>query len=290
MVYLNPRPAKTEISNFYLNAYYSYQPLEAHKNTSTFAHFVRICAPGYRQSLPFHKRVFSKLIYNLFKGKVVHPPFQQHGKILDIGCGSGLFVKEMEEFGWDSYGVEIDKSAVEYARKTGLKVFCGELTDAHYPEQFFDVVAIRHVIEHVHSPKEVMNEIYRIMKNEGTLILVTPNIDSYEAKIFGRYWTALEVPRHLFFFSLKTIKRLFETTSFEIEKVDWISFLPIMLRGSLRNVRQEGHKSMGSTISDFLKWSFVQSLSYLFSEDKPGHFGAIITIYARKKGIKLTIK
>jgi hypothetical protein len=81
MVYLNPRPAKTEISNFYLNAYYSYQPLEAHKNTSTFAHFVRICAPGYRQSLPFHKRVFSKLIYNLFKGKVVHPPFQQHGKI-----------------------------------------------------------------------------------------------------------------------------------------------------------------------------------------------------------------
>lgn len=290
LVYLNPRPTKTEISIFYSNDYYSYQPVEAHRLTSKFAHFVRISAPGYRQNTPLHKRVISKLIYNLFKGKVVHPPFQPNGKILDIGCGSGLFLKEMDELGWDSYGVEIDESAVEYARKTGLKVFCGELADAHYPELYFDVVAIRHVIEHVHSPKGVMNEIYRIMKNEGTLILITPNIDCYEAKIFGRCWTALEVPRHLFFFSLETIKRLLQTTGFEIEKVDWISFLPIMLRGSLRNMRQVGHKSMNSTISAFLKWSFAQSVSYLFSKNRPGHFGAIINIYAHKKDIKLPLE
>jgi 2-polyprenyl-3-methyl-5-hydroxy-6-metoxy-1,4-benzoquinol methylase len=232
----------------------------------------------------------SRLIYTLFAGKVVHPPFQPNGKILDIGCGSGLFLKEMNELGWDSYGVEIDESAVEYAKKTGLKVFCGELTDVHYPELYFDVVAMRHVIEHVHSPKEVMNEIYRIMKNEGTLILATPNIDCYEAKIFERYWTNLDVPRHLFFFSLETIKRLLKTTGFEVEKVDWISFLPIMLRGSLRNMRQVGHKSMSSTISAFLKWSLAQSVLYLFSKDRSGHFGAFINIYARKKGVTLPLE
>jgi 2-polyprenyl-3-methyl-5-hydroxy-6-metoxy-1,4-benzoquinol methylase len=279
LMYLDPRPTKDEIGSFYPKNYYSYQAGEPAGFSNKLARIARLGAPGYK-----NQKTASKLIYKIFHGRIVTFPFQQDGKLLDIGCGSGVFIKELNSLGWDSYGTEIDKVAVESAKKAGLKVFCGELADALFPENFFDVVTIKHVIEHVHSPKAVLSEINRIMKTNGTLVITTPNFACYETHVFGRFWSSFDVPRHIYFFSFETLQRLLKSNGFEIEKVDWLNYtITNSLRHSLRDMRVIGHKSRGAILSAFFKWTIIQGVLYLFSRKKGERFGSVINVYAKKR-------
>ena len=289
MIYLNPRPSKKEIGDYYPSkTYYSYQPIERRGLRDKIASLTRKSAPGYSQNLPIYKRLLMKSFFKLFSSRVVIVPFKNNGKILDIGCGSGVFLKEMNDLGWDSYGVDIDKLATEYANSIGLKVFWGEISDAHYPAEFFDVVTIKSTIEHLHNPFVVLNEVNRILKKDGVLILATPNIDCYEAKIFGRFWSHLSVPQHLYFFSLDTLTDALQKSGFSVQKVDMLVldmyiFPQYHLINSLGNMRSVGNKSWSTLSSALLKWLLIQSVLCLFSKNRGKRFGSVMNIYAAKK-------
>ena len=83
---------------------------------------------------------------------------------------------------------------------------------------FFDVVTLWNVFEHLLDPRESLREIHRILKGNGLLIMNTPNLDSFDAKLFGRYWIGFELPRHLYIFSENTLTRLLADTGFRMVK------------------------------------------------------------------------
>lgn len=190
-------------------------------------------------------------------------PFKTNGKLLDIGCGDGKELLRQKENGWDTYGVEINDLAANYVRKHyGLNVFTGIVEDAEFDDEFFDVIILNNVLEHMSDPKTTLNEIHRILKNDGTLIISIPNADSFEAKKFKKYWTGWDLPRHLYHFTPKTIKSLLITTGFQISEIKFDNNPNIML-SSLKYVFED-HK-INPMLGLGLSYPFANLLSIILA-------------------------
>lgn len=130
------------------------------------------------------------------------------GRLLEIGFGDARRLMAFRDRGWDVEGQEIDNLAVEKARASGIKAHQGALHDIALESNSFDVVVGSHVIEHVYDPLAMLRECLRLLKPGGRLVMITPNVDGYGHRVFGRDWRGLEVPRHLHLFSQGTIERL----------------------------------------------------------------------------------
>jgi 2-polyprenyl-3-methyl-5-hydroxy-6-metoxy-1,4-benzoquinol methylase len=126
-------------------------------------------------------------------------------RLLDVGCGSGDFLRVMRERGWDVLGVEPDPKAADGARRTGLDVRDGMLADAAFDDDMFDAIVLSHVIEHVHDPIALLQECARVLRPGGTLVVLTPNLHSVGHRRFGADWRGLEPPRHLHVFSVESL-------------------------------------------------------------------------------------
>jgi 2-polyprenyl-3-methyl-5-hydroxy-6-metoxy-1,4-benzoquinol methylase len=121
--------------------------------------------------------------------------------LLDVGCGDGGFMRRVERLGWRAVGLELDPKACAVASARKLNVTRGAVPDTGLPAQSFDVITLHHVIEHVHDPRAVLHELFRLAKPNGRIILTTPNRRSFGADLFGRSWRGLEPPRHLVLFT-----------------------------------------------------------------------------------------
>lgn len=146
------------------------------------------------------------------------------GRFLDVGCGLGFFMDSIRKHaGWEVYGVEFAEAAVAFAReKMGLDVRQGELPDAHFPENFFDYIQIRNVLEHVTDPVGLLKECRRILKPGGTFHLFVPNglIDSLDLINYSRSEgrAGFSKSGHIFFFPKRALLRMFEEAGFEVER------------------------------------------------------------------------
>jgi len=143
------------------------------------------------------------------------------GRLLDVGCATGDLLVAMDSFGWEVYGVEPSAAAAERAnRRLGHHqrppVTIGALEDAGYPDDFFDVVTLWHVIEHLPHPLATMREVRRVLKPGGICVIQTPCRGSLESLLFGRYWSGLDCPRHFWIFSHLTLQALVEQAGLPI--------------------------------------------------------------------------
>ena len=138
------------------------------------------------------------------------------GAILDIGCSSGGFLSTMKGPSWDLYGIEMEEWTAERARtNSGAKVFVGDAVEAPFLPASFDVITAFDVLEHVYSPGQFLTKVIEWLKPGGIFYAMLPNIDSWEAKLFGSYWYGLELPRHLSHFSPRSLRYLMTTLGFE---------------------------------------------------------------------------
>ena len=137
--------------------------------------------------------------------------FKGGGKMLDVGCGPGLFLAEAKAQGWRVQGVDLSAWAKKTAgERFGIDVFQGTLAEAHFPEKSFDAVIMNDFIEHLEDPKAALREVRRILKNDGVLYISTPDIESAMSRALGAKWWGIN-KYHLFYFSSKTLeKMLFE--------------------------------------------------------------------------------
>ncbi|MBI4432245.1 MAG: methyltransferase domain-containing protein [Candidatus Omnitrophica bacterium] len=141
--------------------------------------------------------------------------YKRGGRILDIGCGPGFFLDEAKKKGWDVAGVDLSAWAKSYNRDNfGIEVFQGSLEEAHFPDRSFDVVVMMDVIEHLDDPKAILTEIRRILKNDGVLYVSTPDIQSVLSRLLRAKWWGIN-KYHLFYFSRKTLERLFQVVGFK---------------------------------------------------------------------------
>lgn len=102
-----------------------------------------------------------------------------HGRLLDVGCGLGVFMAAAQARGFAVEGTEVSNYAAEYVRgKLGVPVFLGDLGQAGYPTESFDVVTLWDVLEHVQRPSALLHTVYRITKAEGWLVVRAPSEDT----------------------------------------------------------------------------------------------------------------
>ncbi|MCL2008104.1 MAG: class I SAM-dependent methyltransferase [Treponema sp.] len=151
----------------------------------------------------------------------VEEDFKKSGtmRILDIGCATGALLASFRERGWECTGVEISGPQAEYTRqKKKLDIRSLPLEENNFPSASFEVITASHVIEHLNDPASFFKEVYRILVQGGTFIVITPNIAGFQAKLFGRKWRSA-IFDHLYLFSVKTLSAFLREAGFTIEKI-----------------------------------------------------------------------
>lgn len=127
---------------------------------------------------------------------------------LDYGCGTGSFIHYLQNKGWSVTGVEPDDKARSIAieRNRGIHIYPS--LDHLEKGVSFSSISLFHVLEHVHQLRETMHKIISLLDDNGTLILALPNYNSLDSQYYKGYWAGLDVPRHLYHFSQKSIVQL----------------------------------------------------------------------------------
>lgn len=169
------------------------------------------------------KRSLFEKLYHTVKQKALRDKIKlvqefqpKKGKLLDIGSGTGDFLVMAEKNGWDIIGLEPSSKAKAIAESKGVK-FLEALSNM--PDQSADAITMWHVLEHVPDVEAQIEQLKRILKPEGVLIVAVPNFKSYDAQHYGKYWAAYDVPRHLWHFSKTSIKLLFGKQDMELVKI-----------------------------------------------------------------------
>ena len=206
-LYQVPIPTPEKIADFYPDVYKVYDEEVNLKPRGPLERAILNIHYGYHH-LP--ASILLKLIspiFSLYRERN-NLPYEHGGKMLDIGCANGRFLLRMQELGWQVQGVEFNKTAVDICHKNKLSVHHGDLESANIDDNSLDLVTARHVIEHVPVPDTFVAEIARILKPGGRMHLRTPNCKSLGRSIFGSFWYANDVPRHLIMFSKKNLDML----------------------------------------------------------------------------------
>jgi len=311
----NPRPSLTEIGRYYSDTYYSFihegekgyfrqrikELFSQGKRDRIFAFLFYKLKEKMKESLlpelggnVKNNNLFKKLLYkvsSLFLEPMVFIPYIPDGKILDIGCGSGKFLLRAKKGGWDAYGLEISEKAVDTALRVGLKVkrTDGTFDCIDFPDSHFDCIVMNHTLEHCHYPTKALKECYRLLKKDGLLIIVAPNLDCYDSKVFGSCWGNLEVPRHLFHFDKNTLTALIRKSGFFIERIKYkkwfISYSEaINFRNLKRILQNKGIIEKYTRLFDaYWKIKIKKKLLMPFLKDSDELLGQIIGVYARKR-------
>ena len=197
LVFVNPRPQVSEIGSYYPKEYFCcYEEIK-------------------KESAEIQLRKI-----------IVVDKYKKVGRILDVGCGRGDFLHQMDKRGWECWGIEISPDACLYARDTlGLKqVINQDLLVSNLPEKSFDVITLWHVLEHVYQPLETLEKIHSLLKDDGVLIINCPNFDGALRRIFRENWYQLDIPRHLYQYRRKVLTRMMESKGFRVKKVEYLAF------------------------------------------------------------------
>ncbi len=166
------------------------------------------------------------------------------GSVLDLGCATGGFLSTLRTSPWKLFGVEMSEDAAQTARsRSGAEVFVGDVLDAPFPPESFDAITCFNVFEHVYEPKEVLARVSAWLKPGGIFFTAMPNIDSAGARIFKSYWYALELPRHLYHFSPKTLSALAHSVG--LREVFVTTQRDLYFERSVGYIRDEAFRKIG---------------------------------------------
>ncbi len=142
---------------------------------------------------------------------------KKKGNFVDVGAGTGAFLNTMKNAGWDCTGIEPDSSA----RQKALELYQIHLKESQelfsLPAESFDAITLWHVLEHVHELHPYVEQLKNLLSRDGKLFIAVPNYTSADAKTYGKFWAAYDVPRHLYHFSPKAMKTLLNAHGLKLE-------------------------------------------------------------------------
>jgi SAM-dependent methyltransferase len=145
----------------------------------------------------------------------------RRGLLLDVGCATGVLLELARLRGWEVRGVDVSEYATRIAREYyNLEIFTGELAEAAYPDEHFDVVVMDDLIEHVADPSALVQESHRILRTGGLLTLNTPNRAGLWHLLMGRRWFHYKQSEHTYFFSPRVISQLLDRHGYHVLDID----------------------------------------------------------------------
>ncbi|HEX3186206.1 MAG TPA: class I SAM-dependent methyltransferase [Pyrinomonadaceae bacterium] len=140
--------------------------------------------------------------------------YRDNNRLLDIGCGAGNLLQAARKNGWNAQGLDVSAGAVQHVRSLGYEVFEGELQDAAFPSQHFDVVTAAELLEHLIDPRPLLQEVARILRPGGLFWTTTPHARGLSGRMLGLKWRCVWPPEHLQLFSIRGLTKLLRDAGF----------------------------------------------------------------------------
>ena len=205
-VFTNPRVPEREIGKYYPPQYGPYAEALANRVIGLVK---RLLGRLY----PTHFRRVERV---LLRSRV--------RRVLELGPGNGALLQSLQKAGFDVTGIDTDARCVERMRAQGIACHQGTLDDTEHLLGTYDAVIMCHVLEHLYDPSRVLHTVHSHLRDGGVLYLTIPNIASVEARLFGKYWIGLDVPRHITHFDLRSLTRLLAEAGFRIRLANDLPF------------------------------------------------------------------
>ena len=206
-VWLNPAPLPSEI----VKAYDNYHTHGDKRQRKSWQRRIRSLYEKLLNIRFGFLEVYRSLRQYRKSRRLMHLGALPHGRLLDVGCGSGRLLRRMKRLGWEVEGIDFDQEATaNISRKYGIKTHVGDIRFLPFPAETFDAIVMNHAIEHVDDPVSVLQVCARLLRPGGQLVMITPNALSVAHRRFGKYWRGLEVPRHFQVFSRQGLKNCVE--------------------------------------------------------------------------------
>lgn len=180
----------------------------------------------------------------------------QRKRICDFGCGNGSIMQILMEAGHDVVGIEVDPEAVAVTRSKGLRVY--QSTFDTLPDQVknlqFDICIISHVLEHCLEPVNVIKNVGSLLVPGGFIVCEVPNNQCKVARKKGPYWRWLDVPRHLNFFTPKSIVDVFIRAGFKVESLEFCGYTRMFSSERVLEEQQIEDFQQGKEIAEEIRW------------------------------------
>ena len=134
--------------------------------------------------------------------------YRKTNKILDVGCGRGSFLLEARKRGWEIFGTEYSKSAVNLCEQSGITMKSGQLNPEEFMTKDFDVITSFEVIEHINNPNEELRNIYSLLRSGGLFYCTTPNFNSMLRYYLKTDYNIIVYPEHLSYYDKKSLNKI----------------------------------------------------------------------------------
>ena len=191
-----PVPSDTQLAAIYDQAYYQ----GSHRSVGF---------SDYNGLTGARERMFRRHLRRLER-------YRRPGRVLDVGCATGDFLKAAQRHGWEAVGVD-PSPAREHALAAGLPIVGRTIDDADVDTQSIDLVTFWDVLEHLQDPVQALRRAAALLVPDGIVAATVPNAGSAVAKISGRRWFGYKTAgEHLQFFTASTVRRAFQSAGFEV--------------------------------------------------------------------------
>ena len=201
LVYTNPQPENRLIEEHYQEEYYK-----------------EWMEKQMERRIPMWKRRLKEI-----------KQYKNKGHLLDVGCGIGTFLRLAKEEGFEISGTEISEYSSRYVtEKLSIDVLRGDIEELDFPPESFDVLTMWHTLEHLSNPKSALDEIHRILKRDGLLVIATPNLNNFITRVLYflakgkklKLFSDRAKELHLYHFSIHTLTSMLKETGFNVIKID----------------------------------------------------------------------
>ena len=195
-VYVNPRLQKEELIKIYRDNYF---------DNADIGYF------HYKENKNLRKKNFQKWIDDSisFFSEV------KNANALDFGCAAGYCLEIFKTKGWNPHGIELNTEYASQLQNNGYRIYTDPFLDIQFEEKYA-IIALFDVAEHLTNLEDHFNKLYSILDENGIIVLITPDYNSWQRKLFGKKWFQFKPVEHINYFSFTTFKKLTDLTGFKI--------------------------------------------------------------------------
>jgi SAM-dependent methyltransferase len=254
-----PQPSEAALSGYYPRSYYPEPDLA--------------------------RQYYERVVYELHREKLVRlRQFIAGGRLLDVGCGIGYFVRAAQDAGYEAEGLEWDEDTAAHGRELWkLPIWSGTLSSLDAHESAFDVVTFWQAFEHMQRPREVLERVSALLNPGGVLVIAVPNFSSLQSALFRSRWYHLDLPRHMFHYDPENLSAVVSRHGFRVDRIhfhsrehDWAGIL-----GSVMHLAPVNESVIHKIIRKTVGYHFSLALASIEASIRRG---GTFELYARRVG------